>query len=45
MTRDTTPLEPELIEYKFYAPGVGQILELGVSPDQERVELVEFTRP
>jgi len=25
-TRDTTPLEPGLIEYKYYAPGVGQIL-------------------
>jgi hypothetical protein len=43
LTMDTTPLEPSLVELKFYAPGVGFVLELGTSPDQGRVELVEFT--
>ncbi len=45
MTKDTTPLEPELIEYKVYAPGVGQVLELGTSPELETVQLVRFVKP
>lgn len=44
MTKDTTPLEPEIMELKFYAPGVGLVLEVGTSPDQGRAELVKFTR-
>lgn len=45
MTKDTTPLEPDLIEYKFYAPGVGLVLELGAGPDLETVQLVKFHEP
>ena len=42
MTRDFTPLEPDGEENKFYAPGIGLIVE--VKPGTtERVELVEFT--
>jgi len=41
-TLDYTPLEPEVVEQKFYAPGIGLIVEL--NPDTlERLELVEFT--
>jgi len=41
MTRDFTPLEPGEEENKFYAPGVGLIVE--INPDtNERVELIEF---
>jgi hypothetical protein len=43
VTRDVTPLEPDLIEYKFYAPGVGLVLELGISPEITRGELIEFS--
>jgi hypothetical protein len=44
ITRDFTPLEPDANERKFYAPGVGLILERDlVSGD--RVELVEFSAP
>ncbi len=42
VTRDFTPIEPDAEEYKYYAPGVGLILEIG--QDGSRVELVEFTR-
>jgi hypothetical protein len=38
-TRDFTPLEPEAEESKYYAPGIGLILEV---EGDERVELVEF---
>jgi len=37
-TRDFTPLEPDRIEDKYYAPGVGVVLEVG--PDGERLELI-----
>jgi hypothetical protein len=42
-TEDTTPLEPDLVENKFYAPGVGVVLETTVQGGDERVELVAFT--
>ncbi|HEX7255384.1 MAG TPA: hypothetical protein VF236_05595 [Gaiellaceae bacterium] len=44
MTKDTTPLEPEVLEHKFYAKGVGPILALGLSGGGGREELVRFTR-
>ncbi|RYP82755.1 hypothetical protein EKO23_20920 [Nocardioides guangzhouensis] len=42
-TEDTTPLEPDLVENKFYAPGVGVVMERTVQGGDERVELVAFT--
>ncbi len=42
-TEDFTPLEPGIVEDKFYAPGVGLILEL--DPDGERLELVSVQNP
>jgi hypothetical protein len=45
MTEDTTPLEPRTTEFKFYAPGVGTVFELDVSPEQGRVELVRMVKP
>jgi hypothetical protein len=47
-TRDFSPLEPDVEENKYYAPGVGVILEVGFEdgePTDERVELVEMTTP
>lgn len=41
MTKDTTPLEPDILEYKFYAPGVGLVQVIGVSPAYSREELIE----
>jgi hypothetical protein len=43
VTRDTTPLEPDVVELKFYAPGVGLVLELGISPELTREELTEVS--
>jgi hypothetical protein len=40
MTRDTTPLEPRVQEYKFYAPGVGQVLALTVSGGSGSEQLI-----
>ena len=45
-TLDFTPIEPDATENKYYAPGVGVVLELGFEdgePTGERVELVDMT--
>jgi hypothetical protein len=43
-TREFTPLEPGVSEYKYYAPGVGLVLEVGVQSGA-RMELIEVTTP
>ncbi|MGD9364798.1 MAG: hypothetical protein PVH87_03810 [Desulfobacteraceae bacterium] len=43
-TGEFTPIDPDVLEFKFYAPGIGAVLEL--NPDtNERVELIEMTKP
>jgi hypothetical protein len=44
MTKDFTPLEPRVLEYKLFARGVGPVLVLGVSGGGGREELVRFRR-
>jgi hypothetical protein len=44
MTRDTSPLEPKLVELKFYAPGVGPVMEVPISGESGRTVLVTTTR-
>jgi predicted small lipoprotein YifL len=43
MTKDFTPLEPEILEHKFFARGVGMVLALAISGGSDREELVEYT--
>jgi hypothetical protein len=45
MTKDYTPLDPKALEYKFYAPGVGPVVTLGVSGEVSREELVQLRTP
>ncbi len=40
MTLETNPLEPDTLEVKFYALGVGVVLAAGLSGDVDREELV-----
>ncbi len=40
--RDFTPLDPDNFAYKYYAPGIGVVLEV---EGEERVELIEFNPP
>jgi hypothetical protein len=44
-TEDTTPLEPGLVELKYYAKGLGVVFEETIAGGSERVELVDVTRP
>ncbi|MBU0680821.1 MAG: hypothetical protein KKD73_05300 [Proteobacteria bacterium] len=39
-TSEWTPLDPEVVEYKYYAPGIGMVLEINLDTG-ERVELVD----
>jgi len=40
MTRDYTPLDPKAAERKYYAPGVGPVLVVGLAGSRE--ELIRF---
>jgi hypothetical protein len=44
LTKDVTPLEPRLVEYKLYAPDVGLALTLDVSGASGREALVRLRR-
>jgi hypothetical protein len=42
MTLETNPLEPDVLEAKFYARGVGVVLAVGLSGDTDREELIRL---
>ena len=44
MTRDLNPLHPKILEYKFYARGIGMVLAIGVSGGSDREELVRYAK-
>jgi hypothetical protein len=41
VTKEWSPLEPEVVEQKTYAPGVGLILAESVQGEDERLELID----
>lgn len=45
MTKDHTSLEPRVLEYKLYAPGIGPVLVLSASGGSDREELLRFVSP
>jgi|SRR5215210_488140 len=45
MTKDWNPIDPASgVEQKYYAPGIGNVLEVGVKGTSERVELVDIKK-
>jgi hypothetical protein len=44
LTEDTTPLEPNLVERKYYVKGIGPVLAVTVAGGSGREELLRFTR-
>ena len=44
LTKDLVPLEPRVLEYKLYAPGVGPVMTLDVSGAAGREELLSYRR-
>ena len=45
VTKEWTPLERGVIEHKYYAPGVGLVMEVMRAGGTDRVELVEIVEP
>ena len=43
-TKEWTPLEPGVVDNKYYVRGVGTVREVAVKGPVERLELVSFTR-
>ena len=43
MTKDTNPLEPKVLEFKFYARDVGPVLAVSVSGGSDREELLSYS--
>ncbi len=44
MTKETNPLKPKVLEFKFYARGVGPVLAVSVSGGSDREELVRYRK-
>jgi hypothetical protein len=44
LTKDLVPLEPRVLEYKLYAPGIGPVMTLDVSGASGREELLFYRR-
>ena len=44
LTKEWTPLEPGVIDHKYYVRGIGTVLEQTVKGGNERNELVSFRR-
>jgi hypothetical protein len=44
MTKDLDPLSPRVLEYKFYARGIGPVLTVSVSGGSDREELTAYSR-
>lgn len=42
LTKDTITIQPDVVEYKLYARGVGPVLVLGISGGAGREELIEL---
>ena len=44
VTKDWNPLEPDILEHKYYAPGIGLIGETKVTGAEEKIELIDFKK-
>jgi hypothetical protein len=42
ITKEFTPLEPDVVEHKFYAPGIGPLLAVTVKGGSDKEELLRF---
>ena len=43
VTKDFSPLEPDIVENKYFAPGVGFVKASIVQGGSEQIELVKIT--
>jgi hypothetical protein len=45
LTKEWTPLEPDVLDNKYYVRGLGEVKEVSVKGPLERLELVKVVRP
>jgi len=43
-TREWSPLEPNVVDHKYYVSGLGDVREVTVKGPTERLRLVSFRR-
>jgi hypothetical protein len=43
LTKEWTPLEPGVLDHKYYARGIGQVQEISIKGPTEELDLVELT--
>ena len=41
-TKETTSLEPDVVDNKYFVPGIGEVKELAVKGGSEELDLVEI---
>jgi hypothetical protein len=44
VTKDWNPLEPDILEHKYYVPGIGLIGETKVTGPSEKIELIDVKK-
>jgi hypothetical protein len=44
LTKEWTPLEPDVLDHKFYVRGIGQVREESVTGPKEITSLVDFKK-
>jgi hypothetical protein len=44
-TKDDSPLEPKIVEHKYYARGVGAVREISVKGEKDELRLVRVDKP
>ena len=44
-TKETTPLEPDIVSNKWYARGIGEVAERDLKGGTDRLVLVSMTQP
>lgn len=44
-TFEWTALEPDVVDAKYYAKGIGMVSEIALAGGEERVELIDFSAP
>jgi hypothetical protein len=45
LSKETTPLSPDSLEYKLYAKGIGEVMAIAVSGGSDREELLSYSLP
>ena len=45
LTKEWTPLEPDVLDHKYYVRGIGEVREISVTGPHEELSLVRYSAP